>query len=59
MLETAGTGINVIDFRAADFQSGFNDAMLRNDEPRIASQLARFTPRSWQLAMIRSHYGVH
>jgi hypothetical protein len=105
MLETAGTGINVIDFRAADFQSGFNDAMLRNDErrtgatwdrvqelmgkaptpayvaadlvralrrgrsatvrsggifqARIAPLLARFAPRSWQLAMIRNYYRVH
>jgi NAD(P)-dependent dehydrogenase (short-subunit alcohol dehydrogenase family) len=105
MLETAGTGINLIDFRAADFQSGFNDAMQRNDEPRtgaawgrvqelmrkgptpahiaddlfrvlrrrrsatvrsggmfqarIAPLLARFAPRSWQLAMIRSYYRVH
>lgn len=41
MLETAGTGINVIDFRAGDFQTGFNDAMQRNDSPRTGAAWAR------------------
>lgn len=105
MLETAATGITVIDFRAGDFQTGFNDSMQRNDTPRtgaawlrvqqlmrdapaperaaedlvralrrgrsatvrsggffqarLAPFLARFAPRSWQLAMIRSYYRVH
>lgn len=41
MLETAGTGINVIDFRAGDFQTGFNDAMQRNDSPRTGTAWVR------------------
>ncbi|HUG11924.1 MAG TPA: hypothetical protein VMM36_12965 [Opitutaceae bacterium] len=41
MLETAGTGLTVIDFRAADFQTGFNDSMQRNDEPRTGAAWAR------------------
>jgi len=105
MLETAGTGINVIDFRAGDFRTGFNDSMQRNDMPRtgaawervqelmreapvaaraaddlvralrhgrsatvrsggffqtrMAPLLARFAPRSWQLAMIRRYFRVN
>jgi len=105
MLETAAAGISVIDFRAGDFQTGFNDAMQRNDTPRtgpawsrvedlmraapvparaaddlvralrrgrsatvrsgglfqarVAPLLARFAPRSWQLATIRRYYRVH
>lgn len=104
MLETAGSGINVIDFRAGDYRTGFNEAMTRNSNPqtdaawrrnealmrsapdparaaadllralrrgrsgivrsggvfqaRVAPMLARFAPRSWQLAMIRRYYGV-
>lgn len=104
MLETAGTGINVVDFRAGDFQTDFNDSMQRNDTPRtraawvrvqqlmreapaprraaddlvralrrgrsttvrsggifqarMAPLLARFAPRSWQIAAIRRYYGI-
>jgi hypothetical protein len=95
----------VIDFRAGDFQTGFNGAMHRIDTPRtgaawvrvqelmqgapaaaraaddpvhalgrgrsatvhsggffqakVAPFLARFAPRSFQLAMIQRHYRVH
>ncbi len=104
MLETAGSEINVIDFRAGDYRTGFNEAMTRIPDPetdaawrrsealmraapdplraaadllrvlrrgrsgivrsggifqaRVAPLLARFAPRSWQLAMIRRYYGI-
>lgn len=41
MLETAGTGISVIDFRAGDYQTGFNDSMQRNDTPLTAKAWVR------------------
>jgi NAD(P)-dependent dehydrogenase (short-subunit alcohol dehydrogenase family) len=41
MLETAETGITVIDFRAGDFQTGFNDSMQRNDTPRTGAAWLR------------------
>jgi len=104
MLETAGTGISVIDFRAGDYRTAFNEAMTRKPDPmteaawqrseahmraapapsraaadllralrrgrsgvirsggifqtRVAPLLARFAPRSWQLAMIQRYYGI-
>lgn len=41
MLETAGSGISVIEFRAGDHRTGFNDTMERHQDPRTEAAWRR------------------